>query len=474
MRVLPDGWATAQIGDIAQVIRGVSYRGADARSEPAEGLKPLLRATNIGSKLDFENLVYIPQQYVSEQQYLRVGDIVIAASSGSLSVVGKAAPLTNSWLGSFGAFCFCLRPSSADLGAYLSHFLRGDEYRHRISSLAAGVNINNLRAAHLQGLEISLPPLTEQHRIVAELEKQLTRLDAAVAGLRRAQANLKHYRASVLQAAVEGALLDANAVRRKIAEDDHLPAGWKWATVGELAAPERNSLTDGPFGSNLKTAHYTSHGPRVVRLQNIGDGQFLDAEAHISEGHFSSLSKHQVFAGDVVIAALGDNPPRACVIPSTLGPAIVKADCVRFKADPTRALNKYVCYALNAKPTRASMAKIVHGVGRPRLNLTDIRSITLPLPPLDEQERIVAEIEQHLSVVGALEAAVQNALKRAERLRQSVLKRAFEGRLVAQDSEDEPASVLLERIRAERSSAIGSATTRRSRRAPATQLSLPR
>src|SRR5207249_11414683 len=126
-----------------------------------------------------------------------------------------------------------------------------------------------------------------------------------------------------------------------------LPAAWRWLPVGRLAAREPNAITDGPFGSNLKTEHYTLSGPRVIRLQNIGDGVFMDAHAHISEEHYLSLAKHHVHAGDVVIAALGDAPPRACLIPAFVGPAMVKADCIRFKPDPAVALPQYANYALN-------------------------------------------------------------------------------------------------------------------------------
>jgi len=110
-----------------------------------------------------------------------------------------------------------------------------------------------------------------------------------------------------------------------------LPTGWTWATVEQLAAPEPNSITDGPFGSNLKTEHYMDSGPRVIRLQNIGDAVYVDEEAHISQAHFERLQKHRVFAHDIVIAGFGENPPRSCTIPEALGPAIVKADGIRFK-----------------------------------------------------------------------------------------------------------------------------------------------
>lgn len=147
-----------------------------------------------------------------------------------------------------------------------------------------------------------------------------------------------------------------------------MPEGWRWATVAELAAKERNSITDGPFGSKLKTEHYRESGPRVIRLQNIGDGEFRDEKAFISQEHFETLRKHQVFAGDLVIAGLGESLPRACMIPEYVGDAIVKADCIRFKPNPELAENKYLLYALNSETVKKLSAKIVHGIGRPRMN----------------------------------------------------------------------------------------------------------
>jgi type I restriction enzyme S subunit len=224
-----------------------------------------------------------------------------------------------------------------------------------------------------------------------------------------------------------------------------------WATVNQLAAHEPNSITDGPFGSKLKTAHYTDTGPRVIRLQNIGDGIFNNEEAHISQEHFETLQRHQIFAGDVVIAALGATLPRACIIPEYVGPAIVKADCIRFRPQAELADARYLNAALNSDILKRIAAKIVHGIGRPRLNQQEIKSLPIPLPPLAEQQRIVAEVERRLSVVEGVAAAIEANLKRAERLRQAILKRAFAGRLVPQDPADEPASVVLARIRAAKS-----------------------
>ncbi|MCP5522093.1 MAG: restriction endonuclease subunit S [Verrucomicrobiales bacterium] len=209
---------------------------------------------------------------------------------------------------------------------------------------------------------------------------------------------------------------------------------WPVVPLGDLAADERNSITDGPFGSKLKTDHYKDAGPRVIRLKNIGDTDFVDAKAHISDEHFATLQKHRVFPGDVVIAALGEDPPRSCLVPDHLGPAIVKADCIRFKAGP-RILPKFINYVLNAPDLRRYAKGIVHGVGRPRLNLGEIKALPIPVPPLPEQRRIVAEIEKQFTRLEAGVAALRRVQANLKRYRAAVLKAACEGQLVPTEAE---------------------------------------
>ncbi len=364
---------------------------------------------------------------------------------------------------------------------YVYWWLKGS--KDLAESYASGTTFLELSGANAKQLPIPIAPPEQQKRIVAEIEKQFSRLDEAVTNLKRVKANLKCYKAAVLKAAVEGHLVETEAelaaqgrtnvaggtmpgatARREgrdyetgtqllqrilknrrsrwkgkgkykePAEPDttdltELPEGWVWATVDQLAAPEPNSITDGPFGSNLKTEHYQESGPRVIRLQNIKDGEFADEYAHISTAHFERLRKHEIQAGDLVIATLGDSPPRACIIPSFVGPAIVKADCIRFK--PHSALTPaYLNAALNCQPTRQRVKNLLHGVGRPRLSLREIRAIALPVPPETEQHRIVAELDRHLSLVHEVEAQLDANLKRAERLRQLILGRTFSGELV--------------------------------------------
>jgi len=137
-------------------------------------------------------------------------------------------------------------------------------------------------------------------------------------------------------------------------------------------------------------------------------------------------------------------------VPDWLGPAIVKADCLRFAVNPELADAQYVLHALNALPTRKRIEKLVHGVGRPRIGLTLFRTTAVPLPPRPEQARITTLVEQLISTSSVILRSAALDGQRCVRLRQGVLKWAFEGKLVDQDPNDEPAERLLARIRAER------------------------
>ncbi|WP_146064892.1 restriction endonuclease subunit S [Streptomyces sp. SM1] len=191
------------------------------------------------------------------------------------------------------------------------------------------------------------------------------------------------------------------------------------APLEDLLAVEPRAITDGPFGSNLKSAHYTDSGARVLRLQNVGDGEFRDERAYINLEHFETLRAHEALPGDFLLASLGETLPRVAIVPKMTEPAIVKADVIRARLHPT--LNdKWVLYALLAPQTRAYASSRTRGVGRPRLGLGEIRRLPIPVPPLGEQERIVEALEALLSRLDAADELLQKSSFRVARLKRSV------------------------------------------------------
>ena len=161
----------AAVRDISEQIRGVTYVKSDASSVPRSDYSPILRANNIGEHgLLLEDLIFVPNTNISPKQRIVPNDVVVAASSGSISVVGKTAQARIGFDGGFGAFCKVLRPGPDVDPHYFGHYFQTPTYRHVVSKLAAGANINNLKKEHLDNLLILLPPLVEQKRIAGILD----------------------------------------------------------------------------------------------------------------------------------------------------------------------------------------------------------------------------------------------------------------------------------------------------------------
>jgi len=206
MSELPDGWTLSKIAEVADVIRGVTYSKADTLSANDDGAVPLLRATNLEvNVIDYDEKVYVPVTVVRPHQYLRVNDIFLAASSGSISVVGKSAQVVKADGETFGAFCAVIRPKNVH-PKYLAYWVQSPEIRDHWSATAKGTNINNLKQSDIAETSIPLPPIEFQHKIVEILEDHLSRLDASVAladGLEKQSAGLRR---SLLQVAFTGQL----------------------------------------------------------------------------------------------------------------------------------------------------------------------------------------------------------------------------------------------------------------------------
>ena len=442
---IPDGWTKARIGDICEIVRGVSYKKNQASEQPAEGKVPILRATNVQNAalvLDCD-LVYVPSELVSDIQKLRVGDIVVATSSGSKHLVGKTAQVLGSWRGSFGAFCAAIRPKTDIDHRYLGHFFNSSQYKDYISAKALGVNINNLRRGDLEEISVPVAPKVQQQRIVAEIEKQFSRLDEAVATLKRVKANLKRYKASVLKAAVEGKLTEAwrkqhpnvepasKLLERILAErrakfgekkDSFLtaegdppglsPGGWAICSIDQIAEcldAKRvpvNKAERAKRGGNIP--YYGANGQVGVIDDYIFDEPLvLVVEDETFTGRTQSFS--------YMIRGKSWVNNHAHVLRST-----------------SAVTASYLNYGLAYYPF---IPRTTGSTGRRKLTQRGLRTAPFLLPPLVEQEQIVAEVERRISVMEELEAAVEANIIRADRLRQSILSTAFSGRLAVSESE---------------------------------------
>ena len=242
------------------------------------------------------------------------------------------------------------------------------------------------------------------------------------------------------------------------AELPRLPDGWGWTRLGNTNV----DVSDGPFGSNLKSSDYVDSGVRVVRLENIGTLKFFEEkESYITEEKYELLKRHTVTSGDIIFSSFIIENVRVALVPPSITKAINKADCfcVRFSGETLS--NVFVLLFLSTRHVYKQLESLIHGVGRPRINTTQLKGVVIPVCSAAEQQIILAEIEARLSEADQLELTITTSLQQAEALRQSILKKAFSGQLVPQDPHDEPASVLLARIKMERAGSGKSAASPR-------------
>jgi type I restriction enzyme S subunit len=307
--------------------------------------------------------------------------------------------------------------------AYLYYFMQTVD----LGKLSRATAVPSVRKSDVVEIPIPLPSLPRQEEIVAEIEKQFSRLDEAVANLKRVKANLKRYKAAVLQAATRGDFTAESAS----GSDGGLPPKWHWFTVEQLASHEPRSIQSGPFGSNLRHSEFQDTGRLVIGIDNVQDGEFSRGADHrISEAKFEELSKYAARPGDVLITVMA-TIGRVCVVPDQIEPSIITKHVYRITVSRELATPEYLAIALRgASQVRAQLFGSVQGQTRPGLNGTLIKQIRIPTPPVEEQHRIVAEVDRRLSLVTEIEADVDANLKRGEGLRKSILNDAFGGQLL--------------------------------------------
>ena len=274
---------------------------------------------------------------------------------------------------------------------------------------------------------LPLPSPSEQTTIVRFLDYVDRRIRRHIRAKEKLVALLEEQKQAVIHQAVTGQI----DVRTGQPYPAYKDSGVEW--LGEV--PEHWDIVplrrvaldrcDGPFGSGLKSSHYTDYGVRVVRLQNIGHGNFRDSAAvFISARHSATLGDHSVLPGDLLVAGLGDrNHPagRACVAPGNLGPAMVKADCFRFRLDDGRTNPRFAALQLTATATVAT-ALLSTGSTRQRINLQSTCARAVSLPPLGEQAHVIKHVD--IRVAG---------IRRSQRAahRQAELAREYRTRLIA-------------------------------------------
>lgn len=215
---------------------------------------------------------------------------------------------------------------------------------------------------------------------------------------------------------------------------DTIPQTWKIVHLSDIFLNPKDNIVSGPFGSNLKSSDYTKEGVPILRIQNIQRNKFIDKNIkYISDSKARELERHNYKSGDIIITKLGDPVGKACIIPDSINDGIIVADLVRLHLEHSLVSKKFLTYQLNSNEVIEQFKAKTKGTTRPRVTLGEIRDLNIVLPPLEEQHRIVAKIEETLS---ELDHAEEGLIKTQDQLgvyRKVLFKKAFTGELIKKE-----------------------------------------
>jgi type I restriction enzyme S subunit len=516
---IPPGWALARLPElIAPGGRFVDGDWVESKDQDPQGAIRLTQLADVGDGVwrNRSSRFLTPEK--AEQlrcTLLERGDVLVARMPDPL---GRSCVFPGASQDCVTVVDVCIvRPAHDGVSTrWLSHFVNAPQFRSAIYRLQSGSTRKRISRMNLGTLELRIPPSNEQHRLADAIESYFTRLDDGVATLERVQRNLKRYRASVLKTAVEGRLVPTEAelaraegrdyepasvlLERILAErrrrweeaelakmkakgkaptDDRwkakykepvapeteelpeLPEGWCWATVDILAAV-KGGITKGQ-----KRKHGERYRPvAYLRVANVQRG-FLDlSDIKTIEASESQIDELRLEPGDVLFNEGGDRDKlgRGWIWRGEITECIHQNHVFRARVYTDDLCPELLSWYGNTTGQQYFFDEGKQTTNLASINMTKLRGLPVPVPPRAEQRRIRETVAQQLSIADAALGAITHEVVRCARLRQSILKWAFEGRLADQDPTDEPASALLERIRAERASATADKLKRRARR----------
>lgn len=495
MSELPIGWQTSCLEDLTQSIGGGTPSKADPRYWEC-GSIPWVSPKDMKTHVLGDSEDHVTEAALDRLSVVPSGSVLVVVRSGILSrtlpVALTKVPVTvNQDMRAF-------LPEIEGSAAYLSWQLRAKEREILDACSKDGTTVASIEGAALARFPLLVAPRAEQRRIVAKLEELLSDLDAGVAELKAAQKKLQQYRQSLLKAAVEGTLtsawreaqrangaaietgeqLLARILRERrarweekqlakfkeqgkpaprdwqkkypepVAPDTtdmpELPEGWVWASMDQLS----EFVTSGSRGW---ANYYSKRGATFIRSQNINqDWLDLSNAVFVNPPMGSEGARTRVKLNDLLLTITGANVGRAAHVESELGEAYVSQHVALIRLiEPHLAKFLHLLLIADAGG-RGALNEEAYGAGKPGLNLEQIACVAVPLPGLLEVSTLVDDIAVLLDTTSATELGIAEALKQSAAQRQNILRAAFSGQLVPQDPNDEPASVLLERIRSER------------------------
>ncbi len=468
---LPPGWAWTTLGKV----RVDDGRSLDPRSHPNE----MFELYSVPGYADRKPEFVLGRDVGSNKQTVESETVLLCKINPHINRVWVVSELSTyrkiastEWIPFF--------PVEGIAAEYLAYFMQNEDFRSFLAINVSGVggSLMRVRPNSVEDYPFPLPPLPEQHRIVAAIETQFTRLDAGVAALKRIQAGLRRYKASVLKAACEGRLAPTEAELARVEGRSYEPAD---ALLARILAERRRDWEaahpgkryEAPPGPDTRDLPELAKGWVWAALPQIGvlargKSKHRPRNApHLYEGPYPFIQTGEIKQADGTITTYSQTYSEAGLAQSHLWPKGTLCITIAANIAETAILGFDACFpdsvvgfigtreACNVhfveyfiRTAKDDLDRYAPATAQKNINLDTLEKLAIALPPLAEQHRIVTEVELRLSVVAEVEAAMAANLRRAARLRQAILRQAFAGKLAPQDPNDEPASALLKRIRA--------------------------
>jgi type I restriction enzyme S subunit len=393
----------ARIGDTCQIFAGYGF--PERLQGRADGEIPFFKVGDISEAWKRgDTLLFRANNYITRDEATALRARPLPKNTTVFAKIGAAIALNRRALLSEPSLVdnnvMGLHPASESLDhKFLFHYV----CTLKLDELSRATTVPSLRKSDIEQIEIPIPSPSQQRRIVAEIEKQFTRLDAGIAALRNVQAKLKRYRAAVLKAAYE------NQRPEKLSRVCRVLSGFAF-----------------------KSTDFVDVGVPAVKIANVSYGRYLvEPESFLPDTYLLGFDKFRIEVGDILLALtrpITDGQVKACTYPENAHVALLNQRVA--KLSPAGELDKkFLLYYLRSEVFKSQISERMPQTLQPNLSPRDLADLQIPLPLLAEQKRIVAEVERRLSVVEELEAVVSANLQRAARLRQSILQRAFRGEL---------------------------------------------
>jgi type I restriction enzyme S subunit len=442
---LPPRWAWASIEELAAVTPNALAIGPFGSNLKVSDYRrtgvPLVFVRHIRAR-DFDGLdpKFVDQAKANELEshLVRTGDVLVTKMG---EPPGDACVYPDRPAGVITADCIKVTPHESVDARFLAYSIESPASRAAVLSITQGVAQKKVSLGRFRRLRLAVPPMGEQMRIVAAIEEHLSRLDAANAALRSCGARLD--------------LLESRAVDEVfLVLDDRVP-------VAELAEVR------GGIQKQPRRKPKANPAP-FLRVANVGHGRLDLAEVHEVELFSGELERYRLQTGDLLVVEGNGSPDqigRSAVWRGEIAGCVHQNHLIRVRPGPELDPD-YLGLYWNAPSTRAQLTAVASSTsGLYTLSTTKVRRVEVPVLPLDEQHAIVEKLDAQLAAFARLRQSLRAARARHAQLRRSILSAAFSGRLVPQHPSDEPATVLVEHIRAERAAAAPAKRTRRAKSA---------